>query len=179
MVEYKDFIGTFQCECAIYSDNDIWMFQKLDDIPATIFLTGRAKTDEVSSYFENYRNSSHKLVGWVEIKTWQMLLDENEKHYDRLFKSLWDESKCAVFQLPNKTKFYFLPQDFLYKSEEFKRTHNVWIKAVDDGDNDPPNKMPKFIFAILVKNQSTGENLLNPVQVKERVIETKSETTND
>lgn len=58
-----------------------------------------------------------------------------------------------MFILPNKTKFYFIPQDFLSKSEEFRWVHDVKIKPVDDGD-DPRDKMPKFYFAVLVKGTS-------------------------
>jgi len=28
-----------------------------------------AKTKDVANYFERYRNSLHKLAGWVEIKS--------------------------------------------------------------------------------------------------------------
>lgn len=40
---------------------------------------------------------------------------------------------------------------------------------MDDGD-DPWDKMPKFFFSVLVKGNASGTDTLNPIVVKEWII---------
>ncbi len=69
------------------------MFQKLPDLPVNIIMSGKAKTEEVSKYFDKFKNSIHRLGGWMEIKinARQMSNEENERNFMKFFNMLKDE----------------------------------------------------------------------------------------
>lgn len=114
-------------------------------------MSGWAKTEEVcGNYFEWFKNSTHKLTGWAEIRAnaRSMSNEMNEKNYSRFFHMLSEDQKCAVFEICKNFKFYLIPLDGLLRSEEFKRSHQIRIKWIDD---EGKSEMPKMAFATLVK----------------------------
>ena len=85
---------------------------------------------------------------------------------------LSEDQKSAVFEICKNFKFYLIPLDGLLRSEEFKRSHQIRIKWIDD---EGKSEMPKLAFATLVKGQEDNLNFLNPVVIKEKEEEDTKE----
>jgi hypothetical protein len=112
-------------------------YQALPEIPTNLTLKGKAKINDVASHFLRLKRDKRLLKGWVSRRN--VLNQENNDRYTRLFDELDITEKSALFNLYQNVTLYLVP--VTPKNKEFLLQMGVDLEKIKDPTLYDPNKL--------------------------------------